>query len=360
MRRVLNFSAGPAVLPEEVIAQIQAEIFDWQGSGMSVMEMSHRSFEFESIMNSALTDLMGLLDLGDEYEILFMQGGATAQFATVPMNLMTENNKADYVYTGQWGKKAIKEAKKFGSINIAASSEDRNFSYIPEENEWKLDTDADYVHITSNETIGGVEFHWTPDTGDIPLVSDMSSHFLSRTIDVSKYGVIYAGAQKNVGPAGLTIVIIRKDLVGRTEKTLPAMQDYKVFAENRSMSNTPPCYSIYVAGLVFKWLKRKGGLEGIEKINIFKSQLLYEYLDGSDFYQTPVDSMFRSRMNVPFKTNDVSTNEKFLVEARANDLCELKGHRSVGGMRASIYNAMSVDGVKILIDFMKEFERKNG
>ncbi len=360
MGRVHNFSAGPATLPFEVLSQVKEEMLDWNGSGMSVMEMSHRGKEFSSIIETAKSDLKQLVSLPDNYEILFMQGGATAQFSMVPMNLLKEDDKADYICTGQWGKKAIKEAEKFGAINLAASSEDRQFSYIPAIADWKLRGDSGYIHITSNETIGGVEFNEIPETGKVPLVADMSSSFLSRPIDVSKYGLIYAGAQKNVGPAGLTIVLIRRDLIGLSKRVLPGMYDYKVCFEAGSMSNTPPCFPIYVAGLVFKWLQALGGLEAMEQVNKAKSKMLYEYIDGSGFYRNPISKQHRSRMNIPFSTPTPDTDRRFLSEAVSNNLCELKGHRSVGGMRASIYNSMSLDAVKCLVEFMKGFVGKYG
>ena len=360
MRRVCNFSAGPATLPIEVLAQVKEEIFDWHGSGMSVMEMSHRGREFTTIIEEAKADLKQLVSLPDNYDILFMQGGATAQFSMVPMNLLEDSHSADYICTGQWGVKAIKEAEKFCTVNIAASSADKKYSYIPGIEDWRCNMQSRYIHITSNETIGGVEFNEPPQTGDVPLVADMSSSFLSRPIDVAKYGLIYAGAQKNVGPSGLTIVLIRKDLIGNSKRVLPAMFDYKVFSEANSMSNTPPCFPIYVAGLVFKWLLQLGGLTAIEQVNKEKSKMLYECIDGSDFYRNPVKKNDRSRMNVPFSTIDDNTDKRFLSEALSNDLCELKGHRSVGGMRASIYNSMPLETVKTLICFMREFEKKNG
>ena len=360
MKRVFNFSAGPAVLPEAVLAQVQREIFDWGGSGISVMEMSHRGKEFTHILEKAVNDLRELANIPADYDVLFLQGGATAQFSMIPMNLLSESGTADYVNTGQWSTKAIKEASKFCNVNVAASSEDRSFNYIPAFDEWNLDKNASYVHITTNETIGGVEFHWTPDVGSAPLVTDMSSHFLSRPIDIEKYGLIYAGAQKNVGPAGLTIVIIKKDLVGISKKKIPLMYDYKVYSDSGSTSNTPPCFAIYVAGLVFEWLKTLGGLKSIERLNIKKAEMLYDFIDSSGFYLTPVEKKSRSRMNIPFIISASGLNDKFLVEAKEHDLCNLKGHRSVGGMRASIYNAMPSEGVTTLIDFMKYFERKHG
>jgi phosphoserine aminotransferase len=357
---VFNFSAGPAVLPEAVLERARDEMLDWHGSGMSVMEMSHRGKEFIAIAEKAEADLRALLAIPGSYKVLFLQGGATAQFAMVPMNLLRGKKKADYIHTGEWAKKAIGEAKKFCSVNVAASSEDRNFSYIPPQTAWKTDPGAAYVHITSNETIGGVEYHWIPRTGDIPLVADMSSHILSRPIDVSRYGVIYAGAQKNIGPAGLAIVIVREDLIGEVVPGTPAMLDYKVHADSGSMYNTPPTYAVYIAGLVFEWLQRLGGLAAMERLNLAKSKLIYDYLDSSGYYSSPVAKEDRSRMNVPFRLKDESLDETFLKEAKARGMVQLKGHRSVGGMRASIYNAMPMEGVMTLVDFMREFERRHG
>ena len=358
--RVYNFSAGPAVLPEEVLGQAREEMLDWHGSGMSVMEMSHRGKEFTAIAQGAHADLRELLNLPANYKVLFLQGGAATQFAAVPMNLLRGKDKADYIHTGEWAKKAIGEAKKYCTVNLAASSEDRGFTYAPKRAAWRLDPAAAYVHFTGNETIGGVEFHWTPDTGQVPLVCDLSSSLLSRPLDVSKFGLIYAGAQKNIGPAGLTIVIVREDLIGHAAPTTPSTLDYKVQAENDSMYNTPPTYAIYVAGLVFKWLKAKGGLSGIEKLNVGKAGLLYDLLDASEFYRSPVAKEDRSRMNVPFTLREAALDDAFLKQAAQNGLVQLKGHRSVGGMRASLYNAMPLEGVKVLTEFMRDFERRQG
>jgi phosphoserine aminotransferase len=360
MARVHNFSAGPAVLPEEVLAQARDEMLDWHGSGMSVMEMSHRGKEFESIIAAAAADLRELMAIPEDYEVLFLQGGATLQFAMVPMNLMGSAGRADYIHTGEWAKKAIGEAKKFGKVNVAATAEDRNFSYVPKRAAWKLDPGAAYVHVTTNETIGGVEFHEVPDTGGVPLVADMSSHILSRPMDVSKYGLIYAGAQKNIGPAGLVIVIVRKDLIGRAPANTPTLLDYKAMAEGESMLNTPPTYGVYIAGLVFQWLKRNGGLAGIERVNRAKAGLLYDLIDASGFYANPVAKEDRSLMNIPFRLRDEALDEKFLSEAKKHGLIQLKGHRSVGGMRASIYNAMPMAGVQALAAFMTDFAQRNG
>jgi phosphoserine aminotransferase len=358
--RVYNFSAGPAVLPEEVLGQAREEMLDWHGSGMSVMEMSHRGKEFTAIAQGAHADLRELLNIPANYRVLFLQGGAATQFAAVPMNLLRGRNKADYIHTGEWAKKAIGEAKKYCTVNLAASSEDRGFTYAPKRSAWRLDPAAAYVHYTGNETIGGVEFHSIPDTGQVPLVCDLSSSLLSRPLDVSKFGLIYAGAQKNIGPAGLTIVIVSEDLIGHAAPTTPSTLNYKVQTENDSMYNTPPTYAIYVAGLVFKWLKAKGGLSGIEKLNVGKASLLYDLLDASEFYRSPVAKEDRSRMNVPFTLREVALDDTFLKQAAQNGLVQLKGHRSVGGMRASLYNAMPLEGVKVLTEFMRDFERRQG
>ncbi len=360
MTRIYNFSAGPAVLPEPVLAQAAEEMLDWHGSGMSVMEMSHRGKEFIAIHAQAEADLRDLLAIPKNYKVLFLQGGAAAQFAIVPMNLLRGKAGADYVNTGQWSKKAISEAKRYCKVNIAASSEAANYTFAPKQSEWRLDPDAAYVHYTSNETIGGVEFQWVPQTGDVPLVADMSSHILSRPLDVSRFGVIYAGAQKNIGPAGLTIVIVRDDLLGHAEPITPAVFDYKVQAESDSMINTPPTYAIYIAGLVFQWLKNLGGLKEMERTNMAKAALVYDYLDQTEFYHSPVAKDDRSRMNIPFTLRNSGLDAAFLKAAESNGLTQLKGHRSVGGMRASIYNAMPVEGVRALIGFMQEFEKNNG
>ena len=353
MTRVYNFSAGPAVLPVEVLETAREDMLDWRGCGMSVMEMSHRGKEFTAIAEEAETDLRELMAIPSHYKVLFLQGGASAQFSMIPMNLLRGKASADYVNTGEWSKKAISEAGKFCRVNVAGSSEDRNFTYAPKSLE--LDPDAAYVHYTPNETIGGVEFGWIPETGDVPLVADMSSNILSREVDISKFGLIYAGAQKNIGPAGLTIVIVREDLVGGAGKAIPTMFDYRIHADNGSMYNTPPTYGIYIAGLVFKWLKANGGIAEMERRNIEKAKLLYDYLDSTDFYHNPVAVEDRSRMNVPFTLKDASLDEAFLKGAQARNMVQLKGHRSVGGMRASIYNAMPVEGVRALVEFMREF-----
>jgi phosphoserine aminotransferase len=321
--------------------------------------MSHRGKEFTHIAAEAEADLRSLAKVPKNYKVLFLQGGATMHFSAVPMNLLRGRKKIDFVNTGEWSKKAISEASKFAQAHVVASSEDRNFTYVPKQSTWKRSADAAYLHICSNETIGGVEFQWTPDTGDVPLVADMSSHILSRPLDVSKYGLIYAGAQKNIGPAGLVVVIVREDLLGSAMAHTPTVLDYKKMAEADSMVNTPPTFSVYLAGLTFKWLLERGGLAGIEKINIKKAKLLYDYLDAQDFYSNPVAREDRSRMNVPFRLRDDALDKKFLAEAEARGLSQLKGHRSVGGMRASIYNAMPMEGVEALLEFLEEFRAKN-
>ena len=359
MDRIFNFSAGPATLPQAVLEQARDELVNWRGSGMSVMEMSHRGKEYMNIHAEAEADLRELLGIPANYKVLFLQGGASAQFAMVPMNLLRGKTSADYLNTGEWSKKAIKEAKKFADVSIVASSEDKNFTYAPAQNAWQLDPNAAYVHYTPNETIGGVEIFWTPETGNVPLVADMSSNILSRPIDVAKFGLIYAGAQKNIGPAGLTIVIVREDLLGETLKGTPTMFDYKIAADNDSMYNTPPTFAIYIAGLVFKWLRAKGGLAAMEKENIAKAALLYDFLDTSEFFISPVARENRSRMNVPFTLKNTDLDEEFLKRAKARGMIQLKGHRSVGGMRASIYNAMPIEGVKTLVELMREFEKQH-
>ena len=359
MSRVFNFSAGPAMLPEAVIQKASSEMLDWHGEGMSVMEMSHRGKAFMSIASKAEADLRNLMSIPDNYKVLFLQGGASSQFAAIPLNLLGDKTTADYINTGMWSKKAIAEAKRYCDVNVAASSEDSGFTTIPDFSSWNLNPDAAYVHYTPNETIGGVEFDYIPDTGDVPLVADMSSTILSRPIDVSKFGMIYAGAQKNVGPAGLTLVIIRDDLIGKASEATPAMLNYKTHADNDSMYNTPPTYSWYLAGLVFEWVLEKGGLEAMGTINKAKSDKLYDAIDGSDFYANPVEKRYRSWMNVPFTLKNPDLDATFLEQAAAKGLATLKGHRSVGGMRASIYNAMPEEGVDTLVEFMKEFAQAN-
>jgi phosphoserine aminotransferase len=360
MSRVFNFSAGPAMLPEAVLQQAQNEMLDWQGSGMSVMEMSHRGKEFMSIAEQAEADLRQLMAVPDNYKVMFLQGGASSQFAMVPMNLTRENKKVDYINTGSWSKKAISEAKRYAEVNLAASTEESKFTTTPSQSDLNLSGDAAYVHYTPNETIQGVEFPYVPETGGVPLVADFSSTILSRPIDVSKYGIIYAGAQKNIGPAGLTLVIVREDLIGEAIDGTPVMFQYATHSDGGSMYNTPPTYGWYLAGLVFKWLLDKGGLDGMAEINQRKAKALYDTIDGSAFYANPVSVESRSWMNVPFTLADAELDAKFLQEASAAGLKTLKGHRSVGGMRASIYNAMPEAGVQTLIEFMQEFERVNG
>jgi phosphoserine aminotransferase len=357
MTRVFNFSAGPAALPEAVLRQAADEMLDWHGSGMSVMEMSHRGKEFIAIHAQAESLLRELLNIPANYKVLFLQGGAIGQNAFVPMNLLRDRKSADYINTGEWSKKSIKEAKKYCAVNIAATAEAGNFTHVPKQETWKLDPNAAYVHICSNETIGGVEYHWTPDTGKVPLVADMSSSILSRPIDVSRYGLIYGGAQKNIGPAGLTIVIVRDDLIGDALPITPTAFDYKLQADNDSMYNTPPTYAVYIAGLVFQWIKAQGGLAAMEAQNRAKAALLYDYLDATPkFYVNPVAREDRSLMNVPFMLRDQALDGEFLKGAEARGMLQLKGHRSVGGMRASIYNAMPMQGVQALVSYMKEFE----
>jgi phosphoserine aminotransferase len=358
--RIFNFGAGPATMPVEVLERAREEMTNWHEAGMSVMEMSHRGKEFIAIAAEAEEDLRELLAIPKGYKVLFLQGGATMHFSAVPMNLLRGRKSADFVNTGEWSKKAISEARKFCEPRVVASSEDRSFTYVPKQSTWKTSADAAYVHICSNETIGGVEFHWTPDTGEVPLVADMSSHILSKPVDVAKFGLIYAGAQKNIGPAGLVVVIVRDDLLGQALPDTPNVLDYKLMAESDSMLNTPPTFSVYLAGLTFKWLLERGGLAEMEKYNIRKAKLLYDYIDGQDFYGNPVAKEDRSRMNVPFRLRDDSLDRAFLEGAEARGLSQLKGHRSVGGMRASIYNAMPIEGVEALVAFMEEFRRRHG
>ncbi len=360
MKRIVNFSAGPATLPLAVLEQVQAELLDWRGSGMSVMEMSHRDKEFMSIAQEAEKDLREIAGIPANYKVLFLQGGATGQFTFLPMNLLRGKAGFDYVLTGDWGKKAAKEAGKYGKVNIAASSEGDKFTSIPDVKNWKLDPNAAYVHITPNETIHGVEFHQEPETNGVPLVADMSSNILSRPIDISKYGLIYAGAQKNIGPSGITIVIVREDLIGNAAPLTPGIFDYKQMADNESMLNTPPCFAWYVSGLVFKWIKDNGGLAAVGERNARKAGALYDYIDSQDFYSNPVAKADRSRMNVPFVLANAELDAEFLKGAKAAGLSGLKGHRSVGGMRASLYNAMTQDGVSALVEYMKEFARTRG
>ncbi|MBP3307885.1 MAG: 3-phosphoserine/phosphohydroxythreonine transaminase [Clostridia bacterium] len=361
MERVYNFSAGPSMLPLEVLEQAQKDLICYGESGMSVMEMSHRSYDFEEILHSAEESLRKVMDIPQNYKVLFLQGGASTQFAAVPLNLLSEHKCADYIVSGQFSKKAATEAKKYGDIAIAASSAGATptFSTIPETTKADFRPDADYVHICFNNTIYGTKFHYIPDTGNIPLVADISSCIISEPIDVSKFGMLYAGAQKNVAPAGLTIVIIREDLVGNARPDTPAMLDYKNMVENDSMYNTPPCWCIYMAKLVFDWILSIGGLEEMKRRNERKASILYDYLDGQDYYTAPVDKKCRSMMNVVFVTGDADLDKKFATEAAKAGLKNLKGHRSVGGMRASIYNAMPEEGVVKLVEFMKKFAMEN-
>jgi phosphoserine aminotransferase len=355
---IYNFSAGPAVLPKEVLQQAADEMLDWRGSGMSVMEMSHRGPEFMSIYQQAVSDLRELLNVPENYKILFLQGGGLGENAIVPMNLVGRKAQpatVDFIHTGSWSGKSIKEAARYATVNVAASSAASCFSHVPPQQDWTLSKDAAYLHICTNETIDGVEYDFVPEVGDTPIVADMSSHILSRVIDVSRYGVIFGGAQKNIGPAGLTLAIVREDLLGHALPICPSAFDWKIVAEHDSMYNTPPTFGIYVAGLVFQWLKRQGGVAAIEQRNIAKAKLLYEALDADDFYQNRVLPANRSRMTIPFYLRDESRNEQFLAGAKARGLLQLKGHKSVGGMRASIYNAMPIEGVQALVDYLNEF-----
>jgi len=359
-RRVYNFSAGPAAMPEPVLQRAQQELLDWHGRGMSVMEMSHRGADFGSIATKAEADLRALLGIPADYRVLFLQGGALAQNAIVPLNLLPPDGVADYVDTGHWARKSIAEAGKYGRINVAASSADAQYTYVPPQASWRLTREASYVHVTTNETIGGVEYGFIPDAGGVPLVADASSHLLSRPLDVARFGVIYAGAQKNIGPAGLTLVIVRADLTGRARRECPSVFDYAVQAQTGSMFNTPATFGIYLAGLTFEWLLAQGGLAAIERANIAKAQALYAEIDRTGFYSNPVRPSDRSRMNVPFFLRDTRLDAAFLEGAEARGLSQLKGHRAVGGMRASIYNAMPLAGVLALVDWMREFEREHG
>jgi phosphoserine aminotransferase len=358
--RVFNFSAGPAVLPESVLRRAADDMLDWHGSGMSVMEMSHRGKEFISIATQAEADFRTLLGIPANYKVLFLQGGALAMNALIPMNLLGSKHSADYVNTGEWSKKSIAEAQKYCAVNVVASAETGGFTSVPARDTWQLDANAAYVHICTNETIGGVEYPWVPKVGEVPLVADMSSHILSRVIDVSQYGVIYGGAQKNIGPAGLTFVIVREDLLDRALPITPSVFHWQAQAAADSMLNTPATYGIYIAGLVFQWLLEQGGLAAIEQINIAKAALLYEYLDSTDFYANRVEHACRSRMNIPFFLKDARLDAPFLQGASERGLVQLKGHRVVGGMRASLYNAMPIEGVHALLAYMQEFERSHG
>ncbi len=358
--RAFNFCAGPAALPTAVLQRAQAEMLDWHGKGLSVMEMSHRSDDYVAIAEKAEQDLRDLLSVPSNYKVLFLQGGASQQFAEIPLNLLPENGTADYIETGIWSKKAIEEARRFGNVNVAASAKAYDYLAIPGQNDWKLTSNAAYVHYASNETIGGLQFDWVPQTGDVPLVVDMSSDILSRPIDVSQFGLIYAGAQKNIGPSGLVVVIVREDLLGHARSSCPTMLDYKVSADNGSMYNTPATYSWYLSGLVFEWLKEQGGVEAMEQRNRAKKDRLYGFIDSSEFYTNPISVNARSWMNVPFRLADERLDKAFLAGADARGLLNLKGHRSVGGMRASIYNALGLDAVEALVAYMAEFEKEHG
>ncbi|MBE7047934.1 MAG: 3-phosphoserine/phosphohydroxythreonine transaminase [Ruminococcaceae bacterium] len=358
MSRVYNFSAGPSMLPEAVLRKASEQMLNYAGTGMSVMEMSHRSADYEAIIQGAEALLRKLMNIPDNYKVLFLQGGASSQFAMIPLNLM-KTGKADYVITGQWSKKAAQEAEKYGTVNRVASSADKTFSYIPALDPATFDPEADYFHITYNNTIYGTRYTELPDTGNVPLVADISSNILSEPIDVSKFGMLYAGAQKNMGPAGVTVVIIREDLIGNAKEGTPTMFNYQIHADNGSMYNTPPTYGIYVCKLVLEWLEELGGIDAMHEINIKKAKILYDYLDESAMFRGTVEAKDRSLMNVPFVTDSDELNAKFIKEAKAAGFVNLKGHRSVGGMRASIYNAMPTEGVEKLVAFMKEFEKNN-
>lgn len=359
VKRAHNFCAGPAALPEAVLRRAQAELLDWQGRGLSVMEMSHRSDEYVAIAEKAEQDLRDLLAVPSDYRVLFLQGGASQQFAEIPLNLLPEDGVADYVDSGIWSRKAIEEAQRFGHVNVAASARALDYFAIPGQNDWQLSKDAAYLHYASNETIGGLQFDWIPELGDVPLVADMSSDILSRPLDVSRFGLIYAGAQKNIGPSGLVVVIVREDLLGRARSICPTMLNYKIAADNGSMYNTPATFSWYLSGLVFEWLKEQGGVEAMERINRAKKDLLYKTIDASEFYSNPIARNARSWMNVPFRLADEKLDKAFLAGADARGLLNLKGHRSVGGMRASIYNAVGLDAVEALVAYMLEFEKEH-
>ena len=359
MSRVYNFSAGPSMLPEDVLKRAAAEMLDCEGSGQSVMEMSHRSKEFEKIIKEAESLLRELMNIPENYKVLFLQGGASTQFAAIPLNFMNKSGKADYIISGQWAKKAYAEAQKYGDVQAVASSADKTFSYIPATTKESFRPDADYVYICMNNTIYGTVYHELPDTGDIPLIADISSCFLSEPLDISKCAMVYGGAQKNVAPAGLTIAIIREDMLGNARDITPAMLDYQIHADNNSLYNTPPCYTIYICKLVLEWIKSLGGLEAMGERNRKKAAMLYDFLDNSEMFKGTVVAEDRSLMNVPFVTGDDELNAKFVKEATAAGLVNLKGHRSVGGMRASIYNAMPIEGVEKLVQFMADFEKAN-
>jgi len=360
LARVFNFSAGPAALPEEVLRQASAEMLDYQGTGMGVMEMSHRGNAFMAIAEAAHADLRELMGVPSNYKVLFLQGGALGENAIVPLNLVDGHATADYVDTGHWSKKSIGEAGRYTTVHVAASSEDRNYRYVPKQSAWRLSPDPAYVHVCTNETIGGVEYHWTPETGNVPLVADMSSNLLSKRIDVSKFGVIYGGAQKNSGAAGLTLVIVRDDLLDRALPACPSAFNYRIQSDNDSMYNTPATYSLYIAGLVFKWLKAQGGVAAIEERNIAKAKILYDVIDASGLYENRIAPEDRSRMNVTFYLQDEALTPMFLAEAEQLGLAALRGHRAVGGVRASIYNAMPLAGCEALAAHMRDFERRHG
>jgi phosphoserine aminotransferase len=360
MERVYNFSAGPSMLPLEVLEQAAKEMTKYNNTGMSVMEMSHRSKAYQEIIDSAENTLRDIMNIPDNYKVLFLQGGASTQFAMIPLNLFCKSKKADYINTGAWSKKAIAEAKKYGEVNVLASSEDKTYTYIPKLDKDDFTKDADYFYITTNNTIYGTKYNELPDTGNVPLVADMSSNILSEEIDVSKFGVIFAGAQKNMGPSGVTIVIIREDLIGNAMDITPTMLNYKTHSDKGSMFNTPPTYSIYIASLVFKWIKDQGGIKAVEQKNKEKAMLIYDYLDNSKLFNGTVVIKDRSLMNIPFVLPTEELNEKFITEAADLNMVNLKGHRTVGGMRASIYNAMPIEGVKTLVNYMKKFEEENG
>ncbi len=359
MNRVFNFSAGPSMLPLPVLEKAASELVCYGDAGMSVMEMSHRSPVYEAIIAEAQATLRAIMNIPENYKILFLQGGASTQFASVPLNLLNKSKKADYIVSGQFSKKAFDEAQKYGDVKCIASSKDKNFTYIPKITREDIREDADYVHICFNNTIYGTKYSYIPDTGDIPLVADLSSCIISEPIDVTKFGVIYAGAQKNMAPAGLTVVIVREDLLGNARPETPVMLDWKVMADNDSMYNTPPCYAIYMAKLVYEWIEEMGGLDAMKAYNEKKAAILYDYLDSQDYYVAPVEKEFRSMMNVTFVTGDEALDKKFAKEADAAGIKNIKGHRSVGGMRASIYNAMPIEGVEALVKFMDDFAKNN-
>lgn len=358
--RLYNFCAGPAALPEAVLQRAQAELLDWQGKGLSVMEMSHRSDEYVGIAEKAEQDLRDLLNIPSNYRVLFLQGGASQQFAQIPLNLLPEGGSADYIDTGIWSAKAIEEASRYGHINVAASAKEHDYFAIPGQNDWRLTAEASYVHYTPNETIGGLEFNWIPQVGDKPLVADMSSTILSRPLDVSRYGLIYAGAQKNIGPSGLVVVIVRDDLLGNARASCPTMLNYGIAAKNGSMYNTPPTFAWYLSGLIFQWLKEQGGLEAMERVNQSKQRKLYAAIDASALYSNPINPADRSWMNIPFRLADDRLDKPFLTGAEERGMLNLKGHRSVGGMRASIYNAVPEAAVDALVAYMAEFEKQHG